>query len=68
MKSECTKCSKNMNVDKMMRVEEGGHVYFFCTPCLYEAKERLKMKMFLTHDERKLLNDIKNYLKHETKN
>ena len=65
---QCSKCFKNYLIDKMMVIESEGNKYFFCSLCLREAKKILKTKLFLTKEERKLLKDIRVFLRNEKTN
>ena len=65
--NRCEKCSKEQ-FGKMMEIKTENAIHFFCNPCLFEAEKSLAMLLFKNKDQRKLLKNIRKWLKHTKTN
>lgn len=60
----CSICLQEIPPEKMMKVDSGKRIYQFCPSCLKSSQELLSMKIAPNKEERKLLKNIRKFLKH----
>ena len=61
----CTKCGATPLPEHLLPIETETNSYYYCSSCLKVAQNDLSMKIILNKDERRLLKNIRKFLKHE---
>lgn len=68
MELRCSRCNSAPLPEDLLPIESDNATYYFCSACLKQAEGTLAMKIFKNKEERKLLKNIRKFLKHEEKN
>lgn len=59
----CSKCQRDFPPEEMLSIESDTYTWYFCKTDLKNAHDQLSMRLHLTPDEKKLLKDIRKFLK-----
>lgn len=65
---KCTKCGRQPLPEQLMEIKTDSQTYHFCKACIKQAHDSLSFKLFKNGEERKLLKNIKRFLKNEKSN
>ena len=64
----CSKCGNETLPENLLPIEMEYNKFYYCRICLKNAQDTLSMQMFKNKDTRKLLKNIRKFLRSETKN
>lgn len=60
---QCSKCGQAALPEQLLPIETDLNIYYYCISCVRQAEGDLSMKLYLNKDERKLLKNLRKFLK-----